>query len=761
MFKFSGFSQKANTAINSAMCEASALGHCFIGSEHLLWGILREGSCYEFEAMEKCGINCEKITGRLLESIGRGIKTSLSPADFSPVCRRILEGALGEARTMGVSADIGDILAAIIRDQDSTAAKYLVMSGCDIKELYGEITAVNQSVAPEFFQRDKQKAVKTPGLDKYSKDLTKLAGEHMLDPVLGREREISRVIQILSRRTKNNPCLIGEAGVGKTAIVEGIAQRIVSGNVPDSLRMHRLCSLDLSAMVAGAKYRGDFEERIKTVVDEVVRAGNIILFIDEVHTIIGTGSAEGAVDASNILKPQLARGELQLIGATTTEEYRRFIEKDAALERRFQSVMVEEPDIPTTITILNGIREKYEDFHKVKISDEALEAAVRLSVRYLPERRLPDKAIDLIDEACSKNAIATCGSRPFIKSEHAVTEEDVASVLALYTGISAGKLTEDEGRRLMALEKELHKRVAGQEKAVSAVAKAIRRNRAGLRDPKHPIGIFLFTGPAGVGKTELSKALAEALFGDEKALIRFDMSEYSDKASVTKLIGSPPGYIGYDDGGKLTEAVRRRPYSVVLFDEIEKADAGIYDLFLQLMDDGVLTDAQGRKVNFTNTVIIMTSNIGAEFVCGNGGLGFAFVQEQNSGNGKAVFCEMRRFFRPEFINRIDETVVFEKLDFAAAKEIAGKYYKNLGDRLSAAGIKAEFPKEAIELAAKNGFTPGEGARPLQRYIREKAEDPISEMLLSGKIGFGDTLVCDVGSDGELVFKCEKINMAVI
>lgn len=761
MFKFSGFSQKANTAINSAMCEASALGHCFIGSEHLLWGILREGSCYEFDSMAGCGIDCEKITGKLLESIGRGIKTNLSPADFSPICRRILEEALSESRAMGTAADIGEILAAILREKDSTAAKYLVLSGCDTESLYREIMVSSRNYTPELIQRDKQKQAKTPSLDKYSRDLTKLAGENALDPVIGREKELSRVIQILARRTKNNPCLIGDAGVGKTAIVEGVAQKIVSGDVPDALRMHRLCSLDLSAMVAGAKYRGDFEERIKTVIDEVTKAGNIILFIDEVHTIIGTGSAEGAVDASNILKPQLARGELQLIGATTTEEYRRFIEKDSALERRFQSVMVEEPDISSAIKILDGLKERYEDYHKVKISEGAVNAAVRLSVRYLPERRLPDKAIDLIDEACSKNAIGNgvCGA--LIKSEHLVTEEDIASVLTLYTGISAGRLAQDEGRRLLNLEEELHKRVVGQERAVSAVAKAIRRNRAGLRDPKRPIGIFLFTGPAGVGKTELSKALAEALFGDEKALLRFDMSEYSDKASATKLIGSPPGYIGYDDGGKLTEGVRRRPYSVVLFDEIEKADPSIYDLFLQLMDDGVLTDSRGRKVNFTNTVIIMTSNIGAELICGGGSLGFAFVSGEKSEDGRAVFCEMKRFFRPEFINRIDETVVFEKLDAAAAEKIAGKYYKNLEERLSAAGIEAQFPQEAIELAAKNGFAPDQGARPLQRYIREKAEDPISEMLLSGEICPGDRLLCAADENGGLIFRCEKRNMAVI
>ena len=755
MFKFSGFTPKANSAINSAMNEASLLGHSFIGTEHLLWGILKEGDCQNFESIEECGINSEKVMGMLLENIGRGTKSNLSPGDFSPLCRKILENSLAEAKRTNSAADIGTIIASILRESECSAVKYLSVSGCDLNALFRE---ANTFPSQEIQQKERQK-IKTPGLDKYSRDLTKLAKENAFDPVIGREKEIDRVIQILSRRTKNNPCLVGDAGVGKTAIAEGLAQRMAKGEVPDSIKNKKLCSLDLSLMIAGTKYRGDFEERIKTVIDEVIRSNNIILFIDEVHTIVGAGAAEGAIDASNILKPQLARGELQLIGATTPEEYRKFIRKESALDRRFQSVAVDEPDIPTAIKILEGLKEKYEKFHGIIITDSAIESAVRLSVRYLPGKRLPDKAIDLIDEACSVKAIESKISMK--KVENSIREEDIAGVVSAATGISVGRITEDESKRLLNLEDNLHQRVAGQEKAVSAVARAVRRNRSGLRDPRKPIGIFLFTGPAGVGKTELSKALAEELFNDEKALIRFDMSEYSDKASVTKLIGSPPGYIGYDDGGKLTEAVRRRPYSVVLFDEIEKADQSIYNLFLQLMDDGILTDSHGQKVDFTNCVLIMTSNIGAEYIGKGQSLGFSFLNEdgKNEFNGKAVFGEMKKIFRPEFINRIDETLVFERLDNTAAKKIAEKYYGKLKKRLYGAGINAEFSGVAVENAVKNGFSPDKGARPLERYIRKTAEDPISEMLLSGEISVGDCITCEESPEGKLLFK--KAQEAVI
>ena len=747
MFRFSGFSQRANAAINYAIAEASALGHCFVGSEHLLWGIAKEGSCFELHSLIKCGISCDGIAEKLLSTVGRGIKTNLSPTDFTPVCRRILETAVNDTRLCGAAADVNNIIAAILREPGCTAAKYLAAFGCDCDALFCDVCAAGQSFSAEFSSRERQRTQKTPALDKFSRDLTKLAKEGAIDPVIGRDKELSRVVQILSRRTKNNPCLIGEAGVGKTAVAEGVAALIASGGVPDGIKMHRLCALDLSAMVAGAKYRGDFEERIKSVLDEVVRCGNIILFIDEVHTIVGTGSAEGAVDASNILKPQLARGEIQIIGATTTEEYRRFIEKDSALERRFQSVLIEEPTPEAAIDILKGIRERYEAFHRVKISDGAVEAAVRLSARYLTERRLPDKAIDLMDEACSKKVIAKkadaqagfCGT---------VKAEDVAAVLKLYTGVSAGEIEHGESERLLRLEEKLKQRVVGQDKAISAVAKAVRRSRAGLRDPKKPVGTFLFTGPSGVGKTELAKALAEALFGDEKALIRFDMSEYNDKSAVNKLIGSPPGYVGYEDGGKLTEAIRRHPYSVVLFDEIEKADAGIYNLFLQLMDDGFITDSEGRKANFQSSVVIMTSNIGAE-AAAKAGIGF-FTTACSS--GKAVICEIKKVFRPEFINRIDETVVFNRLDFSAAVKIAEKYYRKLAERAAASGIELVFSDEAVVAAAKNGFDPEQGARPLERYISAVAEDPLSEMLLAGKVCSGERICCTVGDDGKMIFE---------
>ncbi len=745
MFKFSGFSLKANSVINSAMNQASFLGHSFVGTEHILWAVLSECPM-DFQNIYESQITSEKLLGKLLTDIGRGTKSNLTPSDFSPLCRKILEATVISVKQSGALAEVSTILSFVLREPDCSAVKYLSQFGCDLNALFREVNSYSQT---DYKPKQKQK---TPSLDKYSKDLTLLAKEGLLDPVLGRDKEMDRVIQILSRRTKNNPCLIGDAGVGKTAIAEGIAQRIASGNVPENIRGKRLCSLDLTLMVAGTKYRGDFEERIKTVLDEVIKSSNIILFIDEVHTIVGAGAAEGAIDASNIMKPQLARGEFQLIGATTTEEYRKYIEKESALERRFQSVLVEEPDKETAIKILEGLKSRYEKFHKISISRESMEAAVSLSVRYLPERRLPDKAIDLIDEACSKKTVENLYYERNLCTE--ITKDDIAKAVSDATGISAGKISEDEGKRLLGLEKELHKRVAGPEQAVSTVSKAIRRNRTGLRDPKRPIGIFLFMGPAGVGKTELSKALAEVLFNDEKALIRFDMSEYSDKSSVTKLIGAPPGYIGYDDGGKLTEAVHRRPYSVLLFDEIEKADFGVYNLFLQLMDDGTLTDSHGKKVDFTNCIVIMTSNIGAKFIGETQNFGFGVVTEEakNEFNRKAVFGEMKKVFSPEFINRIDETVVFTRLDNAAAEHIAEKYYKDIKKRLRESGIEAEFSKTALKNAVKNGFSPGEGARPLKRYIRKAAEDPIAEMLLSGEISCGDCILCEETKEGKLLFK---------
>lgn len=733
MYKFSGFSLRANAVINAAITEASSLGHCFVGSEHLLWGLFQEGACYEWKTIKDCGLTGELVAEKLALVVGRGIHSNLSPTDFTPLCRKILEEALNDGKGEGSVSECLHILLAILRNPDCAAVKYLRAAGCSTDTLYRELLACGIGSYPEPLR---QKQPKTPALDRYSRDLTHLAAEKKLDPVIGREKELTRLIQILARRTKNNPCLIGEAGVGKTAIVEGVAQKIVSGEVPDTLKQKRLCALDLSSMVAGAKYRGDFEERIKSVIDEVIKSGNILLFVDEVHTLVGTGAAEGAVDAANILKPQMARGEFQLIGATTTEEYRRFIEKDSALERRFQSILVEEPDVETAKEILMSLKERYENFHKVSVSEEAVDAAIRLSVRYLPERRLPDKAVDLMDEACSRVSLSRDRFPLMVK------KEDIADVLELYTGIAGGELTADENERLLSMETRLHKRVVGQEKAVSAVSRAIRRNRAGLRNPKRPVGSFLFTGPTGVGKTELAKALAEVLFGDEKSLLRFDMSEYNDKAAVNKLVGSPPGYVGYEDGGKLTEAVHRHPYSVILFDEIEKADAGVYNLFLQIMDDGVLTDGQGKKVDFRNTVLILTSNIGAEHFSSEIGLGFISLETQALGREKSVLCEVKKIFKPEFIGRIDETIVFEKLDNNTAKEIAQKYFEKLEERLALVGVTMKFSEEVIRMAAKKGFDAVYGARILERYIRENIEDPLSEKLISGEIGTGDVLLCE-------------------
>ncbi len=807
---FSNFTEKSREALRRAHDAACEMGHGYVGSEHLLVGLIREGSGVAAKALSDAGITAEDVENKIKEIIGfsepLNMQTELS---LTPRSKRILELAAMEARRLGHNY-IGTehILMAIIRDGDGVAAQILAGSGINLGEFYSNTlnSLDNESFSPNSVsQKAASGDAKTPTLNKFGRDLTAIAREGKFDPVIGRDKEIERIIQILSRRTKNNPCLIGEPGVGKTAAVEGLAQKIASGDVPESLKNKRLVTVDLSSMVAGAKYRGEFEERLKKAVEEVISAGNVILFIDEIHTIVGAGSAEGAIDASNILKPSLARGELQLIGATTLNEYKKYIEKDAALERRFQPVMVGEPSVDETRQILAGIRDKYEAHHGVKITDEALEAAAKLSARYITDRFLPDKAIDLIDEAASKKKLSTLTEPDSLKSletqleqlakdkqeaitaqdfekaaqlrdkerelneqakkakeswkevstsnELTVTADDIADIISSWTNIPVKKLAEEESEKLRNLEKILHSRVIGQDEAVTAVAKAIRRGRAGLKDPKRPIGSFLFLGPTGVGKTELSKALADTMFGSEEAMIRVDMSEYMEKHSVSKFIGSPPGYVGFEEGGQLTEKIRKHPYSVILFDEIEKAHPDVFNIMLQILDDGILTDAQGRRVDFRNTVIIMTSNLGAKNILNTESkLGFASADgkkdgEENEKIKEKVMEEVKRAFKPEFLNRIDEIIVFKRLTEDDIKNIASLMLGSLKARLAANDITAEFTDDAVALIAKNGFDPVYGARPLRRAIQSSIEDMLSEDIIDGKIKNGDKITVGV-SDGK-------------
>ena len=739
MYKFNGFTEKANRALNLAIEKAETMGHTYIGSEHLLLGILAEGTGAAATLLASEGITEEKVAELLAEKVGEGLPTSLSPDDFTPRSKRILEMSIAAARSIsGGYVGTEHILLAIIEEGQSYAVAFLKELGVNPEELSSKILSASEgfSGAGKSASAGKKSDGKCPTLDKFGRDLTAEAKAGKIDPVIGRGEEIQRVIQILTRRTKNNPCLIGEPGVGKTAIAEGLALKIADGEVPEILENKRVVSLDLTGMVAGTKYRGDFEERIKTALDEVKKSGDVILFIDELHTIVGAGSAEGSTDAANILKPSLARGELQVIGATTLNEYRKYIEKDAALERRFQPVTVGEPTEEEAVEILKGLRDKYEAHHHVKITDEAINAAVKLSSRYISDRYLPDKAIDLIDEAGSRvklqsmtppenirlledeiktisaektasvnaqdfEGAAKLRDREKEKTEqlkklkeqwhesnrHAggeVTAEEIAEIVSGWTGIPATTLTEEEGQKLLRLEDTLHKRLVGQDEAVSAVSRAIRRGRVGLKDPKRPTGSFLFLGPTGVGKTELCKTLAETMFGSENAVIRFDMSEYMEKHTVSRLVGSPPGYVGYDEGGQLTEAVRRKPYSVVLFDEIEKAHPDIFNILLQILDDGVLTDSQGRKVNFKNTVIIMTSNVGARAISEQKSLGFG-DKDAAAKDDKAIKDEvmtaLKAQFRPEFLNRIDDIIVFKQLEKDDITEIARRLLKVLSDRI--------------------------------------------------------------------------------
>ena len=787
MFNFKGFTQSANDALNLAIETASQLGHTYVGSEHILIGLLREENSVARTILNSFGIRPEKIEDVLIETVGRGAVSELSPRDFTPKSKRILELAVGQASMLGHSyISCEHILMALIKEGENYAQHFLRDSGVDTTEVYERCM---EKVCTSFpFSEQSTSTSKTETnkknsalVAKYGKDLTQLARRGSLDPVLCRQSEIERAIQILSRRTKNNPCLIGEAGVGKTAIAEGLAQRIVTGDVPDELKNKRLVSIDIPSMVAGTKYRGDFEDRVKNCIEEIKRAGNMIIFIDEIHTIVGAGAAEGAIDAANILKPPLARGEIRLIGATTLAEYRKYIEKDAALERRFQTVMVKEPTPESTEEIIRGLRDRYEAHHGVRISDSVIHTAVQMAKRYLPDRFFPDKAIDLIDEGASrvrmKNHLspdktkkleeelkkATAEKQASItaqdferaarfrdkeseilqkldeaKKEHKynrerkLTDEDIAEVISQSTGIPVNRLTEDENQRLKNLEQQLHERVVGQDEAINAVAKAVRRSRVGLKDETRPIGSFLFLGPTGVGKTELCKGLAEALFATEDAIIRLDMSEYMEKHSVSKLIGSPPGYVGFEEAGQLTEKVRRKPYSVVLFDEIEKAHPDVFDLLLQVLEDGVLTDSQGRKTDFRNTVIIMTSNVGAKKLTEQTKLGFNTDSEEDDRIKREILSELRKTFRPEFLNRVDETMIFKKLTKEQLETIAELLLNKLSARSQKLGISLTFDKTALEQIAKQGFDDRYGARPIRRAIQTEIEDTLTDLILNDK-----------------------------
>ncbi len=818
MYRFKGFTEKANTALNLALQSAEEFGHTYIGSEHIVLGLLKEGTGVAASVLGERGITAEAYQAKLLEVESQGSYCHLSPDDFTPRACQIMETALVEASSMHHGyVGTEHLLMAALRDTNSVAVRLLVAMGVNPGDVFndiiqalggGEGAAAGAGGVPGGSPTGKSKGGKTPVLDQFGKDLTEVAKSGKLDPVIGRSKEIEQVIQILSRRTKNNPCLIGEPGVGKTAIAEGLAQKIAANEVPELLKNKRVIALDMGGMVAGTKYRGDFEERIKNAIDEVVASKDVILFIDEIHTLVGAGAAEGAVDAANILKPFLARGELQVIGATTLEEYRKYIEKDAALERRFHPVTVGEPTQEETLQILRGLRPKYAAHHNVEITDEALEAAVTMSSRYIADRYLPDKAIDLMDEAASKVRLKAYTPPTDVKEledeikrlgeekESAVNEQDferaarlrdkekelqeklkaqkadwqsknagvsgkvtkleIAEVVSGWTGVPVTQLTEEESQRLLKMEDVLHERIVGQDEAVSAVAKAIRRGRVGLKDPKRPIGSFIFLGPTGVGKTELCKALAEAMFGDENAMIRLDMSEYMEKHTVSRLVGSPPGYVGYDEGGQLTEKIRRKPYSVLLFDEIEKAHPDVFNMLLQILEDGILTDAQGRRVDFKNTIIIMTSNIGARLITdkrqmGFGGAGQTDSPESYENIKENVMGELKKSFRPEFLNRVDDIVVFHQLTQPDIENIARRMIRSLDKRLNGMDMQLQVTDDAIVELAKAGFDPVYGARPLRRTIQSRIEDPLAEAMLEGRFHAKDTIVVDA-KDGQFSFQ---------
>lgn len=797
------FTERAQLALSKAQEAAQNMGHSYVGTEHILLGISGEGEGLGAKILRDNGLDDTLISELLEKFVGRGAP-GVPAQGLTPDAKRVIELAIIDANRLGHSY-IGTehLLMGLLREPECAGARLIASTGIDLNKIYTDIINIFRS--SDYRQTPPQaaaaavrsgKKTDTKTLDQFSRDLTVAAQEGQLDPVIGRSREIQRVIQILSRRTKNNPVLIGEPGVGKTAIAEGLAQMVIAGDVPEDLRGKRIVSLDLTGMLAGTKYRGDFEERIKSALKETQKAGDIILFIDELHTIIGAGAAEGAIDAANIIKPALGRGEIQVIGATTLDEYRKHIEKDAALERRFQPVMVEEPSAEESVEIIKGLRDRYEAHHKLKITDGAINAAVTMSSRYINDRYLPDKAIDLMDEAASRVRMKTLTAPDELKviekridalitekeaaikaqdfeeaakirdkeklqreeldsarkkwdekrggTVRCVTEEDIAEVVSSWTGVPVTSLTESESDRLLKMEEILHLRVIGQNEAVSAVSRAIRRGRVGLKDPKRPVGSFLFLGPTGVGKTELCKALAEAVFGDEDAMIRIDMSEYMEKHTVSKLIGSPPGYVGYDEGGQLTEKVRRKPYSVILFDEIEKAHEDVFNIMLQIMDDGLLTDSQGRKVNFKNTIIVMTSNIGARNITDKQKtLGFSGAESKESDIKDVeeirslVMKDLKSTFRPEFLNRIDEIIVFSQLTRGDIKKIAGNMLAIVSKRLEGIGIALTVSDEALEKLAEDGFDPVYGARPLRRTIQSTIEDGAAEKLLDGSLKAGD------------------------
>lgn len=819
MFNFNGFTQKANNALNMAVDAAQDMGHTYVGTEHILLGLVSEESGVAASVLQQNGLSAEDLKDLIERTIGTGSRTVITPDDFTPRTKRVMQTAMVLSARLGHGyVGTEHLLMALISERDGYAIRFLEELNVNINSVLSSLKASmgadseeenQQSGIDGMLNKNGQSKGGNNALGKFGRDLTAAAKNGEIDPVIGREEEIQRVIQILSRRTKNNPVLIGEPGVGKTAVAEGLALRIVKGEIPEILKNKKIVSLDLTGMIAGTKYRGDFEERIKAAIDEVKKSKDIILFIDELHTIVGAGSAEGSADAANILKPSLARGDFQVIGATTMEEYRKYIEKDAALERRFQPVTVGEPSQEEAVEILKGLRDRYEAHHKVKITDEAIESAVTLSSRYIADRYLPDKAIDLIDEAASRVRLSSLTYPQEIKEledkikklenekASAVNEqdfenaakirdkqkeasakleemkkswkdknanvsgevkgEDIAEIVSQWTGVPVFQLTEEESQRLLKMEDILHKRVVGQNEAVTAVAKAIRRGRVGLKDPKRPVGSFIFLGPTGVGKTELCKALAEAMFGDENAMLRLDMSEYMEKHTVSRLVGSPPGYVGYDEGGQLTEKVRRKPYSVVLFDEIEKAHHDVFNILLQILEDGRLTDSQGRTVDFKNTVIIMTSNVGARLITDQqNGLGFAFDNPENKKEKtneeirEAVIGELKKLFRPEFLNRVDDIIVFNKLTQEEIKEIAGKLLENLKARLKAVDIDAEFTDQAVTEISNEGYDDTYGARPLRRAITSKIEDALSEKMLENEIKKGDHIVCDF-KDGKFTF----------